>query len=88
MKAPSLHPSLLGEPSLATQTNRAIHMVAEEVNLLLELLDLLKGGTQLRPCDKYGEQYTPDQHVRYISERRYADAMRLMRTRGALREHT
>lgn len=67
IRSPELHPNLLGTPSLATRAHHAIHKLAHEANLAVQLMDLLRACTGLRPCDPHSpDQYQPDEHLRAI----------------------
>jgi hypothetical protein len=83
MTAPELDPALQGAPSLATQKNRALHKLAEEVNLMVQLIDRLKACTGLRPRDKYSpDPYLPDDHLRAIERGDYRRAYQLITAHG------
>ncbi len=83
MRAPELHAALQGTPSLTTQRHRALHKLAEEVNLLVELMDRLKVCTGLRPCDRYSpDPYQPDDHLRAIERGDYKRAHHLLAVYG------
>jgi hypothetical protein len=81
-RAPELNPLLQGTPTLETYTARVLQRLYEDINLMLELAERLKAFNGLREPDKYGEQYTPDQHLRLIEEGRYSAARALIVTRG------
>jgi hypothetical protein len=86
-----LHPLLDGAPSLATATARTLNNLYQHLALLQQLGDRLKVCTHLREPDKYGEQYSPDQHLRKIedaiagSTQRLREAYNLITTRGVSR---
>jgi hypothetical protein len=81
-RAPELHQWLQGAPSLETYKARVIHQLYGDINLLSQLVELLKLCPGLREPDKYGEQYAADQHLRLIEGGRYKDALALITTRG------
>lgn len=82
-KAIELHPSLqCANPSLGTQTRLVINRLADEVNVMVALIELLKTFRGLREPDKYGDKYTADRHLQLIGEHRYDEAHALMVLRG------
>ena len=80
--APQLHPVLQGTPSLTTQKAHAIHRLASEINMMVQLLDLLKFSPGLREPDKYGDVYALNKHLELIRDGRYQEALALVRSRG------
>lgn len=82
-RAPELHLLLQCTPSIATRTHRAIHALAEQANLAVQLIELLKTCTGLRPCDPYSpDPYQPDDHLRAIERGDLGRANRLLRVYG------
>jgi hypothetical protein len=81
-RAPELHPWLQGTPSHETYKARVLHKLYAEINLLTQLGDLLKLCPGLREPEKWGEQYSSDDHLRLIETGRYRDALKLITTRG------
>jgi hypothetical protein len=69
-------------PSLATQKSYAIAKLATEANLIVQLIDRLKACTSLREPDKWGLQYSADEHLRLIERGDYRAAYNLITSRG------
>ena len=82
MRPPELHRSLQGTPSLETSKARAIHRLTGQINMMVQLLDLLKICPGLRAPDKYGDLYALDKHLDLIWEGRYHEALSLIQSRG------
>ena len=82
MRPPELHPDLQGTPSLETATTRAIHRLTGQINMMVQLLDLLKICPGLRAPDKYGDWYALDKHLDLIWGGHYQEALSLIQSRG------
>jgi hypothetical protein len=80
MRSNELSPLLDGVPSLEARRQRAIHKVAEEVNLLVQLIDRLKECTNgLREPDRFSpDQYQPDDHLRAVENGQWRRACQLI----------
>lgn len=81
-RAPELNPLLQGTPNYETEKARVIHELAARANNLIELIDLLKTCTGLRPPDRYGQHYSYDEHLRLALTGDYREAIQLIATKG------
>jgi hypothetical protein len=86
-RAPELHPILqgtllTGTPTYETCKRRVLHKLAAEANVLVELIEQLKPCTGIRPPDRYGDHYGPDEHLRLAEAGQYREALALITTKG------
>jgi hypothetical protein len=81
-RAPELNPMLQGTPSYETYKRRVLYKLAEEANVLVELIEQLKTCTGIRPPDRYGDHYAADEHLRLAEAGRYREAFALITTKG------
>ena len=81
-RASEFNTFLHGTPSYQTRKNKVIHRLGVEANLLVRLIEQLKPCTGIRPPDRYGDHYGPEEHLRLAEERRYDEALSLIATKG------
>ena len=82
MRSPELHPLLQGTPSLASRHSSTIRHLAELANVIVELIERLKGiEPELRADCPDG----PDAHLRHVDYGRYREASDLITNYGVPR---
>ena len=79
MRAPELHPLLQGNPSPATRQSALIRRLAQEANLIGELIERLK---RIEPHLRGDCEEGTDAHLRHISSGRYREAYSLILNYG------